>query len=68
MTIPMEDARGRLMARIPQINIRTPQSIDQPLAFLTEPRVILESILSFSFVCFLVRLMKAVHQYKTCYF
>jgi hypothetical protein len=40
MTIPIEEARGRLMARIPQINIRMPQTIDQPLAFLAAPTVI----------------------------
>jgi hypothetical protein len=40
MTIPIEEARGRLMARIPQINIRMPQSIDHPLAFLTGPTVV----------------------------
>jgi hypothetical protein len=26
------------MARRPQITMSTPQSVDQPLAFLTEPR------------------------------
>jgi hypothetical protein len=33
------------MARKPQISMRIPQSIDHPLAFLTEPRLNSESIL-----------------------
>jgi hypothetical protein len=44
MTIPIEDARGRLIARIPQINIRMPQSTDHPLAFRTSPTVVSEVI------------------------
>ena len=45
ITIPIEEAKGIVMARMPQISMRIPQSIDQPLAFLTEPRVNSGSIL-----------------------
>jgi hypothetical protein len=37
MTIPMEEARGRLIARMPQTNIRMPQIIDHPVAFFITP-------------------------------
>jgi hypothetical protein len=33
------------MATMPQINMRIPQTIDHPLAFLPEPRVVSEFIL-----------------------
>jgi hypothetical protein len=36
------------MARIPQINIRMPQSIDHPLALLTAPTVV-SAFIRFSF-------------------
>src|SRR5262245_26671369 len=52
ITIPTEVANGRPMARMPQISMTTPQTIDQPLAFLTEPRVVSEFICWFSFACF----------------
>jgi hypothetical protein len=48
MTIPMEEARGRLMARIPQTNIRMPQIIDHPVAFLSAPTGV-SRFISFSF-------------------
>ena len=44
-TIPTEEAKGIVMARMPQRSMRIAQSIDQPLAFLTEPRVNSGSIL-----------------------
>src|SRR5262249_13581666 len=52
ITIPTEVANGRPMARMPQISMTTPQTIDQPLAFLTEPRVVSEFILLVLLVCF----------------
>jgi hypothetical protein len=40
MTTPIEVPKGRLIARIPQITIRMPQTMDHPLVFLTTPTVV----------------------------
>ena len=42
--MPTEEARGSVMAKMPQMIMKMPQIIDHPLAFLTEPRVVSEFI------------------------
>jgi hypothetical protein len=44
ITMPTEEARGSVMAKMPQMIMKMPQIIDHPLAFLTEPRVVSEFI------------------------
>src|SRR5215510_15212011 len=68
ITIPTEVANGRPMARMPQISMTTPQTTDQPLAFLTEPRLVSEFILLVLLCVFSLTLTKRVHQYKPCRF
>ena len=38
--VPLDEASGIAMARMPHSNIKIPQTTDQPLAFLTTPGVV----------------------------